>query len=252
MDSKYSDIIRQQSCFFKFYLQQSLSLDARKVLNNIASRTDVYVFSGIIRNFFLGNLDYRDLDIVVGDVDEVIGTVVDTNDDLMLRINSFGGIKLTIQNLTIDLWELRNTWGVKEEKLPLSPYSLLKTAFFNFSAIVFDYNKVQFYFKEDFVNFLKTKMMDVVYQKNPNIPLCIINAYYYKKKYGFGLSVRLCSWVFHNYIALLSQEKSKKVFENEQMRHFSKILVEHSEIKEFVLSCYRHVIIRQPIYPIYV
>ena len=48
----------------------------REILNAISRKTEVYVFSGIIRNFFLGESSFRDLDIVVGDVECVIDTIV--------------------------------------------------------------------------------------------------------------------------------------------------------------------------------
>lgn len=164
----------------------------REILNAISRKTEVYVFSGIIRNFFLGETNFRDLDIVVGDVKCVIDTVNAVDSDVEFRINSFGGVKVKIQNLIIDLWGLENTWGIRKERMELTPKSLLMTAFFNFSAIVFDYNKTIFYYESDFVKFLQNKMMDVVYTKNPNIPLCIINSCYYREKYGFGLTLKLC------------------------------------------------------------
>ena len=69
MDNKYTDRIDGQARFFKFYLQECLSYEMREILNAISRKTEVYVFSGVIRNFFLGETIFRDLDIVVGDVE---------------------------------------------------------------------------------------------------------------------------------------------------------------------------------------
>lgn len=62
----------------------------REILNAISRKTEVYVFSGIIRNFFLGESSFRDLDIVVGDVECVIDTINAVDSDVEFRINSFG------------------------------------------------------------------------------------------------------------------------------------------------------------------
>lgn len=252
MDNRYTEIIDVQAPFFKFFLQECLSHEMCEILNEISAKTDVYVFSGVIRNFFLGNPNFRDLDIVVGDVDCVIKTIVSANRNVNLKVNSFGGVKVKIENLKIDLWGLGNTWGIKEEKMDLSAYSLLKTAFFNFSAIVFDYNNAKFYYDNAFVDFLESRIMDVVYTKNPNIPLCIINSYYYRDKYGFGLSLNLCYWIFLNFTMLAYKDKEKRIFDDVQKKHFSKIVVSHEKIKDFVLLCYRHCRIGVPISPRFV
>ena len=249
MDNKYTDIIDVQAPFFKYFLQKSMSLEMREILNKISAKTDVYVFSGIIRNFFLGDTNFRDLDIVVRDVDCVMKIMRTTKGRVDFKVNSFGGVKVKFQNLIIDLWGLSNTWGIKKENMDLSPHSLLKTAFFNFSAIVFDYNNTKFYYDNAFVDFLETKIMDVVYLENPNIPLCIINSCYYREKYGFGLSLNLCRWLFVNYIRLAYVDKRKSIFDDLQKKHFSKIVVSHEQIRELVYLCYRHIKIVMPISP---
>lgn len=249
MDNKYFNLIDEQACFFKIFLQECLSEDMRNILNGISKKTEVYVFSGIIRNFFLGETIFRDLDIVVGDVECVIDTINAVDSAVEFRINSFGGVKVKIQNLTIDLWGLENTWGIRKDNMPLTPMSLLKTAFFNFSAIVFDYNKSQFYYDDAFVHFLENRMMDVVYTKNPNIPLCIINSCYYREKYGFGLSLKLCEWIFNNYFSLTSNLKAEINFDKVQKQHFSRGVISYNDLKDFVLLCYRHYKIGVPIFP---
>lgn len=249
MDNKYIDKIDGQAWFFKHFLQKCLSEEMVDLLNIISLKTEVYVFSGMIRNFFLGESCFRDLDIVVGDVDCVLETIWEIDDNVGVAFNNFGGLKLKIQNLTIDLWKLDKTWGIKKEGMELSPYSLIKTAFFNFSAIVFDYNNECFYYENAFVEFLETRMMHVVYERNPNIPLCIVNSYYYRETYGFGLSLKLCFWIFLNYKSLVRDDKNESNFNSVQIKHFHRIIVTYDKLKEFVLMCYRHCLIGMPIAP---
>ena len=76
MDKKYNrkkEDIDRQALSFKVYLKYIL-LDSESwdLLLNISQQTDVYIFSGVIRNFLLGISENRDLDIVVKDIDKII------------------------------------------------------------------------------------------------------------------------------------------------------------------------------------
>ena len=65
--------IDQQALSFKIYLKHFLlDSDSWDLLLNISQQTDVYIFSGVIRNFLLGLSENRDLDIVVKDIDKII------------------------------------------------------------------------------------------------------------------------------------------------------------------------------------
>ena len=137
MDSEYNNIkqkIDQQAYSFKIYLKEFL-LDQKtwELLNLIALQTDIYIFSGVIRNFLLGYLENRDLDIVVRNIDKLILPKKYWN-HIQLEKNSFGGYKVKIGQLTVDAWDIKNTWGVQKLQLRDTPYSLINTAFFNFSA----------------------------------------------------------------------------------------------------------------------
>ena len=99
MDSEYNNIkqkIDQQAYSFKIYLKEFL-LDQKtwELLNLIALQTDIYIFSGVIRNFLLGYLENRDLDIVVRNIDKLILPKKYWN-HIQLEKNSFGGYKVKI------------------------------------------------------------------------------------------------------------------------------------------------------------
>lgn len=57
--------IDKQSMSFKYYLKDfMLTKESWQLLLYISNQTDVYIFSGVIRNFLLGYVYNRDLDIV--------------------------------------------------------------------------------------------------------------------------------------------------------------------------------------------
>ena len=220
-------IVAQEEAFYYFIKSFILDNESWEVLNILASKEKVYVLSGIIRDFLTGDFaGARDFDCVLVDGNikniEVIKFLKKTEH----RVNSFGGIKIKHHQEIIDIWRLADTWGIKKQKLDNSPLSLLDTVFFNFSAIVYDFNNRKFIFDDRFCLFLKTKTMDVVYTENPNIPLCLVNILYYHLKYGYHVSMGLARWIQQNYSKELKFEKVQK-------KHFGQILYGDDYIEDF-------------------
>lgn len=216
---------------FNIYIEKVLlEYDCQYLLKKLTKDCNVYIFSGLIRNFFTGNIyEDRDYDIVI----EIKPTAT-WYDTLQLMKglhyfkNSFGGFKIIFnnannENIYVDIWQLKDTWHIKNKKIEASILSLIKSSFFNFSAIVYDYNNKQFIIDDAFLEFCNKNEMDIVNPENPNIPLCIINTFYYKEKYGFSIGNKLIKWINENYSSIFS-------FENVQKKHFGEIIFSNSDI----------------------
>lgn len=200
------------------YLKESvLKEKSLRLMETVANQTDVYIFSGIIRNFLLGYEYNRDVDVVITNI-KSIQIPSDLFAGCSVKKNSFGGFKLGIDNLTVDAWGIESTWGLLHKNMRFTPSSLIKTAFFNFSSIVFHYNKKKFYYDKVFCKFLHTKAVDVVFPENPNKALCILNTIYYAKNYKFPIAFSLCKWILNNYDENLP-------FSQTQYSHFSNVVV---------------------------
>ena len=191
------------------------------------SRQKVYIFSGVIRDFFL-QLDSvsRDIDIVISgkSLDNIM------EDDVRVT-NQFGGAKIKKEGLTIDMWCLSNTWGIKRKKANSTPDELIKTSFFNFSAILYDYRKHRFIVGDDFLKFINSRELDYVYEDNPYPALCVVNTLYYSRKFNCGISDRLKRWI--------KQYATGTMFPNYaevQKGHFGEVLFDNQTIEEFIKS----------------
>lgn len=233
MDRRFNNIdesISEQNRSFKIYLKDFLlDSDSWDLLTLISEQTNVYIFSGVIRNFLLGYLVNRDLDIVIENIADV-SIPYKYLKKIDYKKNSFGGYKIKVGMIIVDVWSLNNTWGIKRLKLSNTPHNLIKTAFFNFSSIVYDFNNEKFIYDHYFLDFYKTHAMDIRYEENPNIPLCIINTFYYSLKYSFPIKYKLCEWVISHY--------NKKIdFENTQRNHFNRIIFNNSDIKNLINIC---------------
>lgn len=225
-------IIQEQAASFKIYIDSILySNNVFDLVNNVADQVQTYVFSGLIRNFLLGYLDNRDVDIVVFDSQD-IKLPISLLRNVSIRKNKFNGYKIEAKHLTIDIWDIKNTWGILEENWEASADSLINSSFFNFSSILYDYNHGQFLVSNYFCKFLSTHIMEVVYEKNPRIQTCIVNALYYADKYEFIIGRSLREWVVRHYDQNLDYRAA-------QLSRFNQVLYSDNLIDGFVDICKR-------------
>ncbi|WP_462251961.1 hypothetical protein [Ferruginibacter sp.] len=227
MGKRLSDIkeyVESSKLSFYDYLMRTEDELVMKLISRISEKTRVFIFSGVIRNFFLGEKNNRDIDIILEneiDIFSLLGNAKVTK-------NSFGGFKIIFNKTTIDLWFLEQTWAFKNE--PMLNFDLERrvpgTAFFNFSAIVYSFNDKLFYYTDSFLKFLRDEKIDVVYEKNPNYKLCVVNTLYYSDKYNLNIKDKLKKYVIDKY------NKHDKDYSEVQIKHFGKViypndLIEH-------------------------
>lgn len=199
-------------------------------ISYFAKKTNVYVFSGVIRDFLLGepNIDtIHDYDFVISGFNHIpIPTAL--NKQLSCKRNKFGGLKINKDNFIFDVWDLEETWGLVNQRVVRpDAKALTKSAFFNFSAIVFDYNNPSFIISKEFCDFYMSKKIDVVYKVNPYVESCIVNSFYYAHQYGLGIGDSLKKWILESYSKYAD-------YETAQMNHFGHVIYENVQIKKFV------------------
>lgn len=222
--------IQSQSASFKLYVDNLLMRNnAKELVDYVAQQVPIYVFSGLIRNFLLGYLNNRDIDLVILDTPH-LKLPYSLFKDVYIKKNKFGGYKILIDELTIDVWDIERTWGIIEERMRASVYSLIDTAFFNFSAIAYDYHMGKFIISDEFEEFYTTHVMEVVYERNPKKETCIVNALYYADKYEFIIGNSLRKWIVKYY-------NDDYDYKAAQESRFKTILYSDSLIKAFVSIC---------------
>ena len=230
MAKKLSDIeqiINESNGSFVTYLKSNFDKRVIDLLNKLSLETNVYIFSGVIRNFFLKVNENRDLDLVLEneiDLQELLS-------DFKISMNSFGGYKIEFNNLNIDLWFLQNTWSVKNHQLTMN-FQLDKyipqTAFFNFSAVMFSYNRKEFIYTIHFLRFLRDRKLEMVYAPNPNNALCIVNTFYYSDKFKMKIGDKLKSHIKR--ISTTNLEQTIDV----QKKHFGKVIYTINDLRTHI------------------
>lgn len=233
MGKKLSDIqkeVEANAILFRKYLDKVLDKEINSFLDNLSKHYEVYIFSGVIRNYFIKATSNRDIDIVIdgyGDIEQLISTYE-------YKINSYGGYKIEINGMHVDLWFLQDTWALHHQKkidfdlTNFIPNYIPETAFFNFSSIIFHLNNNKFTCTKYFARFLRDKKIDIVFAPNANNALCVINTLYYADKYKFKIADKLMRHIKQIYKANIDK------FEETQLKHFGKILYPKEEIIERV------------------
>ena len=206
--------IESKTEVFDSYFSSKIKPHVSDFIDFLKGNFQVFLFSGIIRDFFVrNNNEFRDIDLVIeGELNESLFYGMDYHK------NSFGGYKINIDNTTIDLWEVKNTWGFhKKNILPFSEL-LPETTFFNFSSILYDLTNKKFIIGNDFLKFIRDKKIDIVFDKNPLPELCIINTIYYQQKLNsYQVSNRLKEYIRVNL-------QSMESLLDAQEKHFKNVL----------------------------
>jgi three-Cys-motif partner protein len=221
--SEISKEIDSKAPLFRSRLERMMDADVISFLNDLSEVCNLYIFSGVIRDYFLNATSNRDIDIVFdGDVD-----LEKFLANYTWRKNSFGGYKIAINEVNVDMWKVSDTWALGYQKA--MDYDLPKfipnTAFFNFSSIVFHYNKTKFYHTPQFAKFIRDKEIDITYYPNANIPLCVVNSFYYSDKLRLPLGDTLVNYIKQRF------RPDEELYEKVQLKHFGKILYDIKLIK---------------------
>lgn len=222
--------IEKGAKYFWEYLADFSQKEVVNFIHDLSEISHVFIFSGIIRNFFLNiEENARDIDIVYqGDDLDLIRFLKNYD----YEINSFSGFKITIGEYQIDLWKIDSTWAIENSKLEselFNQYVLPDSAFFNFSAIVYDFFNEKFIFSHKFLDFLNTKTLDLVLEDNPLPQLCIINTIYYREKFGLKISSPLknyCVKYFHHF--------KESEYESIQIKHFQEVKYSFNYLKNII------------------
>lgn len=230
MAKKLADIendVKAEASNFRGYIINSLSEQVRFFLKELSQHCKIYIFSGVIRDYFLKKEGIRDLDLVIDGELDIEALFLNYS----FRKNSFGGYKLSIDDTSIDLWFIKNTWAVKHRKITPSNLETFipTTSFFNFSSIVYDFEENKFICAKPFLSFLKNKEINIVFKHHDNIPLCIVNSLHYSNKLDLKIATKLIKFLKLNF-------NRKYDYREVQIKHFGKVLYSNEDLKNWIKS----------------
>jgi len=214
---------------FPIHFSRLFSTDEENgFIESLKANTELYVFSGILRDFLLGyNKEIpRDFDFVVHELNKKTKRIISK---YLVRQTQFGGYKCQINNKDIDIWAIQDTWAIKKYRPFYLQNYLPLTAFFNITAAVYCLNTNKLLIHDSFKVFLEDKKhrkLDIVLKDNPFPALCVIKTIELKEKFDLPLSDDL-----KNYLIRYNQILTESDYTDVQMKHYNMIRYDYSTIQ---------------------
>lgn len=181
----------------------------RNILYQILAEGTAYLIGGYVRDVFEG-VKSRDLDIVVDIKKERLREIVDS-DTCIKQFNRFGGAKLKLSNIDVDIWSFDSNWAFKNRLVKLNENeklnSLAKGCFYNYDALVVNVSKFTYNMKF-YENFINEGKLDILQKRsvyknlNPTVEANILRAIFIRKKYGVQFTSQLKEYVCKKMLSL--------------------------------------------------
>lgn len=183
----------------------------------------VFAFGGIPRGVLNSGRRYqpRDLDLVFED--QHFEFFESAFESFVQRRNSYGGLRLKIENMSVDAWPLSATWafrtgafsGPSFEKLP-------HTTFLNVDGIIVELSpkkgRARRIYEAGFFSAWNDRILDINLRENPYPAICVARALCISRRFGFRLSHDLATYLWD----VLSSEPVEELL-NAQIKHYGQI-----------------------------
>jgi len=160
---------------------------------------DVYLFGGAVRDWMIFGSRFvpRDLDVVVSGGD--MTRLRDRFQSLIRRQNRFGGLRLSVAGFPIDLWELSDTWAIREGFVQdFSVQGLVRTAFLNLDAVAFRYGREaspHAIEQAGFFDAVSQRLLELNLEAAPSPAHCIVHALALAEKTGYDIGPKLLAYI---------------------------------------------------------
>lgn len=220
--------------------QLSYVSDAYNFIENICSQATVYIFGGIVRDYLNYTLNYiRDYDFVIQfntNTHFNIPAYLKVSSDINIIKNRFDGYKILFNNdITIDIWELKNTWAIRHDGLPPRFDKLIETVYLNIDSFAYSLTEEQFLGDcvERWNKLKRDNMLDIIYRNGPFEELNLLRAIIYMDKYQMNLSKELKKR-FRQYSYQLDNFTTQLL--RLQESHFNKIIFDRTNLKKKILD----------------
>lgn len=200
----------------------------KKFLSHLTNNYNCYIFGGAIVDFIQRRSNHRDVDFVIDNFDKELTYFIESFGG---KKNSFGGYKIEIDRLIIDIWPLEKTWAFKRNNTLdfFLPMLLPSTSFFNATSVIFSLSEKRLYWTEGFLKYIKEKKVDIVFEENPYPELCLIKTIDYLKD-NCEISSELKKYIKQFFTIKID------LLESIQTKHFGYIKYSLKEIKDTLQS----------------
>jgi len=200
----------------------------------------VFAFGGIPRGVLHHGRYYqpRDLDLVFDDQHfEFFESIFER---LIQRRNSYGGLRLRIQNMSVDAWPLSATWAFRSGILEEPSFEKLPfTTFLNADGVVIelsaDKGRSRRIYEAGFFSAWNNRVLDINLRDNPFPAVCVARSLCISRRFGFRLSHSLATYL----VEMLSTRPMTELLET-QVKHYGQIEFSADSLRKICQSLEDH------------
>lgn len=188
------------------------------------------LFGGVLRDLVvLGRRHYpRDVDVVLqrGTIEGIVGDLSQKE----YRVNRFGGIHLSVNRWSFDVWPLERTWAfTRDSTLAPTADNLPRTTFLDVEAIAVTFNgpdRIGQIISNGFFEAIESRRISINYRDNPFPALSAVRTLMTACKLHFAISADLA-----RYFVNVVTERGVGELIRAQEHHYSKVIFRHSELE---------------------
>lgn len=180
----------------KFFSYLNSDQNFVDILQMLIREYTVCLVGGSIRDM-VNNTAPRDFDLII-DVDSE--TLKSYFSKYISKFNSFGGLKCTTVDYTIDIWSFNDNWAFRTGLLDKNVENIPLGAFYNIDALALDLSKKTIYY-EFYNHCIGTGILDFVshdpsYLKSNPVPTQnVLKSYHVACKYDLNLSDEVLNYI---------------------------------------------------------
>jgi hypothetical protein len=192
---------------------------------------DFYIIGGAIRSIY-NNTKPRDIDIIIkNDVQEILTSL---DDGVAINRNYYGGYKIDLNGIVVDVWDFENHWAFKNGILSADEKHLAESCFFDFDALV--YSPTTGYLNIDhYLHAIESHMIDfikndrVCIERNPGELTNVIRAIVAANEFNLSFSTAVATYIKsyldkYNFTSLKKCEYRHYKEEKISFKQFNRIL----------------------------
>jgi hypothetical protein len=162
---------------------------------NLLINYEACLIGGAIRDF-CSDIKPKDLDFVINLSDKELFSFVSKYN---YKTNKFGGYKVKLNDLYVDIWSIDNHWAFKNQIITKNIENIEYTTFYNFDSLVFNLSSQQLY-TDCFLDGYKSKTLDITLDKkyhsqNPGNISNVYKALKLANDWGLNLSSNTLEYI---------------------------------------------------------
>lgn len=212
------------------------------LLFEIFEQGSAYVVGGFLRDI-INHKDSRDIDMII-DLDHATLIKIIKDSGQQYEVNRHRGIKLSLNNIQVDMWSIENNWAFKNKLVKLNEEnkleSIAKGCFYNFDSLVINVHNNNLNIKH-YIDFINKKELDILQNNpqykilNPTIEANILRAFYLKKNFNIDYTANTKMYLFNKLGQLRDKGNNpKKVLIETKIKYPKYAVLSDSEISALV------------------